>query len=62
MNGVYKTNIGCSLVHEMVENYCPMGRIQPCPTIHRGPSLMSSQYLYTNQCMVEFGLNYDIAN
>ena len=25
MNGVYKTNIGCSLDQGMVENFCPLG-------------------------------------
>ena len=27
MNVVYKTNIGCSFIQEMVENYCPQGEI-----------------------------------
>ena len=38
MNGMYKTNIDCSFIWGMVENYCPLGdgEIQPLPTIHRG--------------------------
>ena len=35
-NGVYKTNIGCSFIRGMVENYCTLGKIQPWPTIHLG--------------------------
>ena len=27
MNGVYKTNIDCSFIREMVENYCSLGKI-----------------------------------
>ena len=34
MNGVYKTNIDCSFIRGMVENYCTLGKIQPRPTIH----------------------------
>ena len=37
MNGVYKTNIDCSFIRGMVENYCTRGKIQPLPTIHLGP-------------------------
>ena len=29
MNGVYKTDIDCSLIRGMVENYCTLGKIQP---------------------------------
>ena len=36
MNGVYKTNLDCSLIRGMVENYCTLGQIQPWPTIHLG--------------------------
>ena len=38
MNCVYKTNIDCSFIREMVENYCTLGKIQPWPTIHLGPT------------------------
>ena len=38
MNGVYKTNIDCSFIRGMVENYCTLGKIQPLPTIHFGPT------------------------
>ena len=38
MNGVYKTNIDCSFIRGMVENFCTLGKIQPCPTIHLGPT------------------------
>ena len=34
MIGVYKTNIDCYFIREIVENYCTLGKIQPCPTIH----------------------------
>ena len=37
MNGVYKTNIDCSFIRGMVENYCILGKIQPWPTINLGP-------------------------
>ena len=33
MNGVYKTNIDCSLIWGMVENYCTLSKIQPLPAI-----------------------------
>ena len=36
MNGVYKTDIDCSFIRGMVENYCTLGKIQHLPTIHRG--------------------------
>ena len=41
MNGMYKTNIDCSFIRWMVENYCTLGKIQPLPTmptIHLGPT------------------------
>ena len=38
MNGVYKTNIDCFFIWGMVENYCTLGKIQPWPTIHLGPT------------------------
>ena len=38
MNGVYKTNIDCSFIQGMVENYCALGKTQPWPTIHLGPT------------------------
>ena len=38
MNGVYKTNIDCTFIRGMVENYCTLGKIQPWPTIHLGPT------------------------
>ena len=38
INGVYKTNIDCSFIRGMVENYCTLGKIQPWPTIHLGPT------------------------
>ena len=38
MTGVYKTNIDCSFIRGMVENYCTLGKIQPWPTIHLGPT------------------------
>ena len=38
MNGVYKTNIDCSFIRGMVENYCTLGKIQPWPTVHLGPT------------------------
>ena len=38
MNGVYKTNIDCSFIRGMVENYCTLGKTQPWPTIHLGPT------------------------
>ena len=31
MNGVYETNTDCSFIRGMVENYCTLGKIQPCP-------------------------------
>ena len=34
MNGVYKTNINCFFISEMVESCCPLSEIQPWPTIH----------------------------
>ena len=34
MNGLYKTNIDCSFIWGIVENYCTQGKIQPWPTIH----------------------------
>ena len=37
MNGVYKTNIDCSYIRGMVENYCTLSKIQPWPTIHLSP-------------------------
>ena len=37
MNGVYKTNIDCSFIRGMVENYCTLSKIQPWPTIQLGP-------------------------
>ena len=39
MNGVYKTNIDCSFIPGMVENYCTLGKTQPWPTIHLGMGL-----------------------
>ena len=30
INGLYKTNIDCSFIREMLENYCTLGEIQPC--------------------------------
>ena len=36
MNGVYRTNIDCSFIREMVENYCTLGKIQPWSTIDQG--------------------------
>ena len=41
MNGVHKTNIDCSFTREMVKNYCTLGKIQPWPTIHLGPTGLS---------------------
>ena len=41
MNGVYKTNIDCSFIQGMVENYCTFRKIQPWPTIQRGPTGLS---------------------
>ena len=38
MNGVYKTNIDCSFIWGMVENYFTLGKTQPWPTIHLGPT------------------------
>ena len=38
MNGVYKTNIDCSFIRGMVENYCILGKIQPLPTIPLSPT------------------------
>ena len=38
MNGVYKTNIDCSVIRGMVENYCTLGKTQPWPTIHLDPT------------------------
>ena len=35
---VYKTNIDCSFIQGMVENYCTLSEIQPWPTIHLGPT------------------------
>ena len=37
-NGVYKTNIDCSFICGMVENYCTLGKIQAWPTNHLGPT------------------------
>ena len=37
-NGVYRTNIDCSFIRGMVENYCTLGKIQPLPTIYLGPT------------------------
>ena len=31
MKGVFETNIYCSFIHRMVENYCILGKIQPWP-------------------------------
>ena len=28
LNGVYKTNSGCSFIRRMVENYCTLGKLQ----------------------------------
>ena len=39
MNGVCKTNIDCSFVIEMVDNYCILGKIQLWPTTHQGCQL-----------------------
>ena len=36
MNGVYKTNVDCSVIQGMVENYCTLSKIQTWPTIHLG--------------------------
>ena len=38
MNWVCKTNIDCSFILGMVENYCTLDKIQPLPTIHLGPT------------------------
>ena len=38
VNGVYKTGIDCFFIRGMVENYCTLGKIQPWPTIHLGPT------------------------
>ena len=38
VNGVYKTNTDCSFIRGMVKNYCTLGKIQPWPTIHLGPT------------------------
>ena len=38
MNGVHKTNIDCSFIWGMVENYCTLGKTQPWPTIHLDPT------------------------
>ena len=32
-NRAYKTNINCSFIQGMVENYCHLSKIQPWPTI-----------------------------
>ena len=37
MNGVYKTNIDCSFIQGMVENYCTLSKTQPWP-IHLSPT------------------------
>ena len=36
--GVYKTNIDCTFIRGMVENYCTLGKVQPLPIIHLGPA------------------------
>ena len=38
----YKTNIDCSLIRGMVENYCTLCETQPWPTIHLDPRLRAS--------------------
>ena len=38
INGVYKTKSDCSFIRGMEENYCTLGKIQPWPTIHLGPT------------------------
>ena len=38
INGLYKTNIDCSFIRGMVENYCTLGKTQPWPIIHLGPT------------------------
>ena len=37
VNGVCKTNVDCSFIQGMVENYWTLGKIQPWPTIHLHP-------------------------
>ena len=38
MNGVYKTNIDCASIREMIKNHWALGKIQTWPTIHLGPT------------------------
>ena len=40
---VYKTNIDCSFIRGMVENYCTLGKTQSWPTIHLGPTGLISR-------------------
>ena len=35
---MHKTNIDCSFIRGMLENYFTLGKIQPWPTIHFGPT------------------------
>ena len=41
MTGMYETNIDCSFIQGMVENYCTLDKIQPWPTIHLGDNNFS---------------------
>ena len=38
MNEVYKTKFWPALIWEMVEIYCHLGKVQPWPIIHLGPT------------------------
>ena len=56
MNGVYKTNIGCSFIREMAENYCTLGKIPPWPTIHlRDNNFPPFPLWAVNICMIAWG-------
>ena len=46
MNGVYKTNIDCSLIRRMVGNFCALGKIQSWPTIYLGPTEIGQTSLF----------------
>ena len=62
MNGGYKTNIDCSFIRGMVENYCTLGKIQSWPTIHLGLNFHHSpheQWIFVYYKMVAAGKKAD---
>ena len=47
MNGVHETNIDCSFILCMEENYCILSKIQLWPTIHLGPQHYLFDLMFT---------------